>query len=72
MQNQSSVVAMVGAVAEAIRTLGSVPSGHFYAQVCDKMDLQTYTSIIGILKRAELVSEAGHVLTWVGPTLEGE
>lgn len=64
-----SAVQMVGAVAEAIRSLGEVPSGVFYAQVCDKVSLETYTSIIRVLKGAGFVAETNNVLRWVGPVL---
>lgn len=57
------------AMAEAIRELGSVPSGHLYANVCGAMDLPTYEGIIETLKRAGLLVEQNHLLTWVGPKL---
>lgn len=60
---------VVAAIAEAIRELGSVPSGHFYAQVCGKLDLQSYDAVIALLKRAGLVSEHNHVLSWTGPKI---
>lgn len=63
-----AAVAMTAAVAETIKTLGSVPSGHLYAQLMDRMSLETFESLIGILKRAKLVEENNHLLTWVGPT----
>lgn len=65
-----SAVQAAGALAEAVRELGSVPSGHLYARVCGQMDMQTYSAIIGLLKRAGLVAEANHVLSWSGPQLE--
>jgi hypothetical protein len=60
----------IQAVAEAIRGLGEVPNGHLYAQLMGVMDHRTYESIIGLLKRAGLVSESGNLLTWTGPALE--
>ena len=62
-----AAVAVVAAVGEAIRGLGSVPSGHLYAQLMGKMNLDQYNQVIGILKRAGLVSESFHELKWVGP-----
>lgn len=59
----------VEVLAEAIRTAGPIPSGHLYAQVCGVMSLSAYEGAIGLLKRTELVAEAGHVLTWTGPEL---
>ncbi len=58
---------MLQAVAEAIRSLGSVPSGTLYAQLMSKIDLPTYTKLIDTLKGAGLVKESGHLLTWVEP-----
>jgi hypothetical protein len=57
---------ITAAVAEAIRELGSVPSGHLYAQLCGKLSLQQYESIIHLLKNTGLVSESFHELTWIG------
>lgn len=65
-----AALAVTMAIAEAIRVLGSVPSGHLYAQLCSKLDLRTYRRIIDTLKGAGLVSEMSHLLTWTGPTLE--
>lgn len=64
------VKAMLGAVhalAEAIRDLGSVPSGHLYARVCGHLSLEAYTTFIGVLKKAGQVEEKNHLLIWVGP-----
>ncbi len=64
----SIVLQAIAAVGEAIKSLGSIPSGHLYAQLMGHMDLERYTSIINILKNAELVKEDGfHMLTWIGP-----
>jgi hypothetical protein len=63
----SAAILMSAAVAEAIRELDSIPSGQLYAQLVEKMDFQTYTYIINSLKKAKLVEEKNHLLTWVGP-----
>jgi hypothetical protein len=60
-------VRILYAVADAIRELGSVPSGVLYAQLMGKMDLQTYELIIDRLKGAGLVKESSHELIWNGP-----
>lgn len=57
---------IIAAVAEAIKELRAVPSGHLYARLCGHMSLQTYQGIIGILVRQRLVSERDHLLTWIG------
>ena len=63
----SGAIQVIKAIADAIKELGSVPSGHLYAQVMSKMDVQSYNRIIDILKGAGLVKEDGqHLLTWVG------
>lgn len=66
-QQVKAALAMCQAMAEAIRDLGSVPSGHLYAQVMGHMDLPTYDRIIDTLIRTGLVrKDASHLLTWVG------
>jgi hypothetical protein len=54
-------------IAQAIRELGSVPSGHLYARLMGHFSLNEYTQIIGALKSVGLVKEKAHLLTWVGP-----
>jgi len=63
-----AAVETILAVAEAIRELKEVPTGHLYAVLCGKLELQTFQKIIGMLKNAGLVTEANHVLTWKEPT----
>ncbi len=60
-------IQVIAAVAEAIRALGSVPSGHLYAQLMGSMDLEQYNAVIRTLKNAKLVTEKNYMLTWVGP-----
>jgi hypothetical protein len=75
MKQQSSkdqvkaAISIVAAVAEAIRELGSIRSGHLYARLMGHVDVATYTKIIGTLKNAGLVAEKNDLLTWVGPVL---
>jgi uncharacterized protein YutE (UPF0331/DUF86 family) len=49
---------------EAIEGFGGegVPSGCLYAIVMETMPLQTYQSLIGILKEAGLITESNHIL----------
>jgi hypothetical protein len=68
-EQMKTAITIVAAVAEAIRELGSIPSGHLYAQVMGRIDLAAYTKIIGTLKNAGLVAEQNDLLTWVGPVL---
>lgn len=67
-EQAKAALAMTQAVAETIKTLGEVPSGHLYARLMDKMSLETYNSLIGLLKRAKLVEEENNLLKWIGPT----
>lgn len=66
-QQISAAFRTAAIVAEAIQELGSVPSGHLYANLASKMSLNSYNGIIDMLKRAELVSEKNHLLNWIGP-----
>jgi hypothetical protein len=63
----SAAFQIVAAVAEAVRELGTVPPGVLYANLMGKLDLAGFEKIVGILKGAQLVSESGHQLTWIGP-----
>jgi hypothetical protein len=63
-----AVLTAVKALADAIRELGSVPSGHLYASIMGSVSLENYTAVLDILKRAGLVSEDGsNMLRWIGP-----
>ena len=54
-------------VAETIREVRQVPSGHLYAMLMGKMSIATYEAIINTLINAKLVKRDGHhMLTWVG------
>jgi hypothetical protein len=64
---QPATIAAARILADAIRDLGEVPSGHLYAHVMGAMSLETYQGLIGILKHAKLVEEKAHLLTWIGP-----
>ena len=63
---QQSTIRIVAAIAEAIRDLGSVPSGHLYARVMGILSLDQYNQVIGILKKQGLVTESHYELTWIG------
>lgn len=63
-----AAVAIARAVAEAIRELGSVPSGHLYAQLMGHMSLEIYERVIDTLVKTGLVrKDRSHLLTWIGP-----
>lgn len=69
MTDLEKMLTAVQAVSEAIRTLGEVPSGELYAQLCGQLDMNAYMSIIALLKRTGLVVERAHMLKWAGPVL---
>lgn len=70
-QDKATVsIAQVVAIAEVIRELSEVPSGHLYARVSDKLDFSQYEQVIGILKRVGFIKETkGHLLRWTGPVI---
>jgi len=61
-------LAALTAIAEAIQTLGEVPSGHLYARVMGHMDIHAYERIIATLIKAGLVvQDRSYMLRWTGP-----
>jgi hypothetical protein len=62
----TAAVRIVAALAEAIRDLGQVPSGHLYMSVMGVMTLDQYQGAIGALIKAGLVEDRHHLLVWVG------
>jgi hypothetical protein len=58
-----AVVRVAHAVAETIRELGQVPSGHLYARLMGVMELHQYEQIIGLL----VERDRSHLLRWIGP-----
>ena len=70
--DRNAALQILLAVAEAIRELQSVPSGHLYARLIampplTQMTADQYQQMIGSLKGAGLVEERNYLLTWVGP-----
>lgn len=63
-----AVVRIAQAVAETIRDLREVPSGHLYARLMGVMTLQQYEQVIDLLIDAHLVERTpSHLLRWIGP-----
>lgn len=59
---------IVLAIADAIKELGQVPSGHLYAHLMGLLSIGAYEQAVQILVDAKVVQrDASHVLTWVGP-----
>lgn len=63
---EKAALAIVLAVGEAIKELGSVPNGHLYARLMGQMSLETYNKVIGLLVKTGAVKNENHLLTWVG------
>lgn len=61
----NAAVNTVIAIAEAIRELGRVPSGHLYARVMSHMSFETYDSVINTLKNAGVIKETNSELIWI-------
>lgn len=67
MTQAEAYVEVVKSIADVIRELKAVPSGHLYARVADYMTLNTYQQIIETLKSIGVVEEKHHLLTWIAP-----
>ena len=68
MTNDPAALGATLAIAEAIRALGRVPSGHLYARLMGHMSLETYMAMLDVLKRAGLIAVDGaHEIRWIGP-----
>jgi DNA-binding ferritin-like protein len=57
---------MVDAVAEAIQALGHVPSGELYAHLMGTFTLQSYNTILDILRMQGKIKIQNHLITWIG------
>ena len=64
-QEVLAVIETVKTIGMAIKELGSVPSGHLYAQLCGHMSLETYNFCISKLKEAKVIEEKNYLLTWI-------
>ena len=62
----AAAINTVKILADTIRDLGSIPSGHLYAQVMGHLSLQQYEGAVSLLLKTGLVKQSGHLLTWVG------
>lgn len=64
-----AAIAIVRAIADAIRIAEEIPSGHLYAMLMEfGIELQAYQNVIDLLIRAELIEkDRSHLLRWIGP-----
>lgn len=59
---------LILAIGQCIRELREVPSGHLYARLMGKINIETYQAIIQILINARVIEVSkGHVIKWTGP-----
>lgn len=65
-KEQKILILTAEAIAEAIRELREVPSGHLYARLCGSVDFDTYTRVIALLVKVGKISNTGHLLKWIG------
>lgn len=64
----SAAIQLLKAVADTVREVGEAPSGAIYAALMEAgISLATYQACVDTLKRAKLVEESNHLLTWIGP-----
>jgi hypothetical protein len=57
-------LAALRAIADAVRELGSVPSGHIYAAVMGTMDITAYEKAITLLCNSGVIRKSGDMLHW--------
>ena len=57
---------LANAIAYLIREAKEIPSGHLYAQLMDKVDIDMCRNIIDMLKKAKLIDESNFLLIWIG------
>ena len=68
MNKQQAALEILLAVANAIKELGTVPSGHLYAQLMSSgMSLENYQAILKVLEGAGAIEIKNHLITYVGP-----
>jgi SOS-response transcriptional repressor LexA len=66
-QKTEAQTELVRAIAEAIKELGTVPSGHLYARIAGKISSETFERVLATLKGAGLISvSSSHLITWTG------
>lgn len=58
-------------IADTVREVGEMPSGHLYAAVMDQYDLNLYNTCVELLIRSNLIKRLpSHLLVWTGPPKE--
>lgn len=63
---QAEAAQIVQAIGLIIKEVGSIPSGHLYAQLMAvDMNLSQYNVVIDLLKRSGLIKVENHLITWI-------
>jgi len=65
-EKMKAAVAILKVVASTIKELGSIPSGHLYAQLMSKMSLNSYQGMIGTLQRLGIITISNDLITYTG------
>jgi len=65
MDDQKKILALVRAMADAIKDAGEIPAGTLYAALMTHgCTMEQYNGLESILLRAGLVTKAGDLLRW--------
>ncbi len=59
-------VDVVAAMGRVIQHVGSIPSGELYARLMDKINLEQYNYLLGLLLSTGLVEQKNYLLIWKG------
>lgn len=59
------VLEIIKIIADAIKEVGNIPSGHLYVRLMNYMSLSTYESIINILEKGNFIQVKNHLITWI-------
>ena len=65
-EKMKAAVQIMKAVAESIKEVGSIPSGHLYAQLMGKMSLGSYEKMICAMQRMQIIRVEDHLITYAG------
>jgi len=66
-----AAIEVTRAIANAIRELHEVPSGHLYTQLMGHLSLDQYQAVIDGLERVKLIKVENYLITWIGPAASG-
>jgi hypothetical protein len=65
-ENLTAALTFAAEVGMAIKTAGSIPSGHLYASLMGRMSYEQYEGLIRLLVSQNLVLKALDRLVWIG------